>query len=106
MNLEPPEEGFGVGPTINPCTKGLWMWGAPLKGQTEAGEPCDVLILDTEGMGGVDEDANHDMRIFTLAMMLSSFLIYNSMGSIDENAVAGLSFVTQISRHLAASAQE
>jgi Guanylate-binding protein, N-terminal domain len=19
-------EGFGVGPTINPCTKGLWMW--------------------------------------------------------------------------------
>ena len=19
--------GFGVGPTINPCTKGLWIWG-------------------------------------------------------------------------------
>ena len=21
------DEGFGVGPTINPCTKGLWVWG-------------------------------------------------------------------------------
>ena len=20
------DTGFGVGPTINPCTKGLWMW--------------------------------------------------------------------------------
>ena len=20
------EHGFGVGPTINPCTKGLWVW--------------------------------------------------------------------------------
>jgi Guanylate-binding protein, N-terminal domain len=22
--------GFGVGPTINPCTKGVWMWGRPI----------------------------------------------------------------------------
>jgi hypothetical protein len=22
--------GFGVGPTINPCTKGLWLWGKPI----------------------------------------------------------------------------
>lgn len=20
------QKGFGVGPTINPCTKGLWVW--------------------------------------------------------------------------------
>lgn len=29
--------GFGVGPTINPCTKGLWCWGVPLKGTTDNG---------------------------------------------------------------------
>jgi hypothetical protein len=23
--------GFGVGPTINPCTKGLWVWDKPLE---------------------------------------------------------------------------
>lgn len=22
--------GFGVGPTINPCTKGIWIWGKPI----------------------------------------------------------------------------
>jgi hypothetical protein len=25
-------DGFGVGPTINPCTKGVWMWSKPLDG--------------------------------------------------------------------------
>lgn len=24
-------QGFGVGPTINPCTKGLWIWGDTLE---------------------------------------------------------------------------
>ena len=24
-------QGFGVGPTINPCTKGLWIWGGLLE---------------------------------------------------------------------------
>ena len=25
-------DGFGVGPTINPCTKGVWMWSKPVDG--------------------------------------------------------------------------
>ena len=25
-------DGFGVGPTINPCTKGVWMWSRPVEG--------------------------------------------------------------------------
>lgn len=25
------DQGFGVGPTINPCTKGLWIWGNVLE---------------------------------------------------------------------------
>lgn len=28
------QKGFGVGPTINPCTKGLWIWGKPMLGKT------------------------------------------------------------------------
>ena len=79
--------GFGVGPTINPCTKGIWIWGTPIKGFTSAGEPVTVLIVDSEGIGGLDEDNNHDMRIFSMALLLSSYFIYNSMGQIDENAL-------------------
>ena len=77
------------------------MWGQPLTGYTESGEKLNVIVIDTEGIGGMDEDNNHDMRIFTLALLLSSYLVYNSMGSIDENALSALSFVTQIGRHIA-----
>jgi hypothetical protein len=88
-------EGFGVGPSINPCTKvrimvtkqGLWIWGRPTLGTTESGESVNVLIVDSEGIGALDEDSNHDTRIFSLAILMSSFFIYNSMGSIDENAL-------------------
>lgn len=73
--------GFGVGPSINPCTKvrlmtfniqGLWVWGKPIAGFTPEGEPINVLIVDTEGLGALDEDSNHDVRIFSLAILLSS----------------------------------
>ena len=46
--------GFGVGSTINACTKGLWVWGTPLKGQSADGEPINIIIIDTEGIGAVD----------------------------------------------------
>ena len=93
-------QGFGVGPSINPCTKGLWVWGTPIMGYTDSGEEMNVLVVDSEGIGGLDEDNNHDMRIFSLAVLLSSYFIYNSMGSIDENALSSLSFVTSISKHI------
>ena len=79
--------GFGVGPTINPCTKGLWIWKHPIPGTTPEGEPIEVLVIDSEGLGALDEDSNHDVRIFSLAILLSSYFIYNSMGSIDEMAL-------------------
>ena len=46
-----------------------------------------MLVIDSEGMGAVSEDTNHDTRIFLLALLLSSYFIYNSMGTIDENAI-------------------
>lgn len=76
------------------------MWATPVVGYTESGEKMNVLVIDSEGIGGLDEDGNHDMRIFSLALLLSSFFIYNSMGSIDENALSALSFVTNISKHI------
>ena len=65
-------QGFGVGPSINPCTKGLWMWGSPLIGQTPEGRPVSVVVVDSEGIGGLDEDEDHDIRIFSLAVLLAS----------------------------------
>ena len=46
--------GFTVGPTINPCTKGLWLWGEAIPGKTPEGEPVYILVIDSEGLGALD----------------------------------------------------
>jgi hypothetical protein len=46
--------GFGVGPTVNPCTKGLWCWGNVIKGTSNDGEPINIVVIDTEGIGALD----------------------------------------------------
>jgi hypothetical protein len=97
--------GFGVGPTINPCTKGLWCWGTPLKGTTPDGDKVNILIIDSEGIGALDEDQNHDIKIFTLAILSSSIFIYNSVGSIDENALQNLSMVVNLTKNIQLNTQ-
>jgi hypothetical protein len=88
-------KGFGVGPTINPCTKGLWIWGETLETDHQ-GEKLKILLIDSEGIGAFDEDENHDTKIFLLALLLCSYFIYNSMGTIDENAINNLSLIVGI----------
>jgi len=34
---------FSVGPTVNPCTKGLWIWANPIV--TSSGKT--LLVVDT-----------------------------------------------------------
>ena len=92
--------GFSVGPSINPCTKGLWMWNKPIPAYTPDGQPINVLIIDTEGIGATDEDHNHDNKIMTLAILLSSYFIFNSLGTIDENAIQNLSFIVNITKNI------
>lgn len=91
--------GFGVGPTINPCTKGLWLWPQLIETSYQ-GQQMKVLIIDSEGIGAFDEDENHDTKIFLLALLLSSFFLYNSMGTIDENALNNLSLIINLSKEL------
>jgi hypothetical protein len=41
--------GFTIGPTVEPTTRGLWMWPEPYKYTTNTGKSVSVLLLDTEG---------------------------------------------------------
>lgn len=88
--------GFGVGPTVQACTKGLWLHTKLL--MSPQGYP--LLVVDTEGIGSLDADNTHDTRIFALALLLSSYFIYNSVGTIDEAALQNLSLVLNISREI------
>lgn len=97
---------FLVGPSVESCTKGIWIWGEALKGTTEDGIPCNVLIVDTEGMGGFEKDSNYDSRIFSIATLISSCFIYNSSGALDENAIESLGLIINISKIVQASNPE
>ena len=54
----------------------------------------EVFLVDSEGLGGVDKNQSYDMKLFALTVLLSSFLIFNQVGVIDEAAIANLSVVT------------
>jgi hypothetical protein len=89
-----------VGPTINACTKGLWIWREVFYSETDEEKEMPIIIIDTEGLGAFDEEHNHDTKIFLLALLLCSLLIYNSMGPIDETALNNLSLVVNLSKSL------
>ena len=94
------QKGFNVGPTVNPCTKGLWVWSKPILIDKGKDKRMPLLLIDTEGFGALDADSNHDIRIFTLAILLSSYFIYNSVGGIDESAIQNLNFVINLSKFI------
>eukprot|EP00076_Gallus_gallus_P036792 XP_025002330.1 guanylate-binding protein 2-like isoform X2 [Gallus gallus] len=81
--------GFSLGSNVQGQTKGIWMWCMPHPRQ-----PGHTLVLlDTEGLGDVDKgDTKNDTWIFVLAVLLSSTLIYNSKGTIDQQALENLQY--------------
>ena len=83
--------GFQVGSTINACTSGIWIHDIP----AAKGKPR-VLLLDVEGFGSMEKGSDYDSRVFSLATLLCSRLVYNSKGSIEESAIQSLAFVTQV----------
>jgi hypothetical protein len=93
-------DGFQVGPTVNPCTKGLWIWDKVMSGTNKEGETVRYVVIDTEGIGALDTNSQHDSTIFSLALLLSSYFIYNSVGSIDEGALNNLSLVVNLTKHI------
>ncbi|KAL2103141.1 hypothetical protein ACEWY4_000009 [Coilia grayii] len=97
------QTGFALGSTIESKTKGIWMWCVP-----HPNKPGHTLVLlDTEGLGDVDKgDEKHDTWIFCLAVLLSSTLVYNSMGTIDNNALEKLQYVTELTEVIQVKSSE
>lgn len=95
-----PGQGFGVGNTTNAHTRGLWIATKILKIRQEDGTILHMLVMDTEGLGALDANSTHDSRTFALNLLLSSVLLYNSMGPIDEDALENISLITNLAKHL------
>ena len=93
-------KGFEVGPTVQACTKGIWVWSEPIKATGADGKPLSLLVMDSEGLGGLNSDQDADTRLLSLAVLLSSVLIYNSVGVVDEHALSGLSLLVKMTNHM------
>ena len=89
-----------MGPTIQACTKGLWIYRKVFYSHSDIERKNPIIVVDTEGLGAFEEDENHDTKIFLLALLLCSLLVYNSVGSIDEGALTNLSLVVNLSKSL------
>lgn len=98
--------GFQVAPTHRPCTKGLWMWSAPVERTGADGSRYSLVLLDTEGIDAYDQTGQYSTQIFSLAVLLSSLFIYNQMGGIDEAALDRLSLVTEMTKHIRVRASD
>lgn len=77
-------KGFGIGPSVKPETMGIWMWGQPMKVRLPSGETISLIFLDTEGFAANNVSENYDAKIFAMATLISSHLIYNSVKIIDQ----------------------
>ncbi|AQK62346.1 Guanylate-binding family protein [Zea mays] len=76
-------------------TKGIWIWGTPVEMDVD-GSKVSVLYLDTEGFESVGKSNVYDDRIFALATVLSSVLIYNLPETVREADISRLSFAVEI----------
>lgn len=93
-------KGFSLGSTVQSHTKGIWMWCVP-----HPEKPNHTLVLlDTEGLGDVEKgDNQNDSWIFALAILLSSTFVYNSMGTINQQAMDQLHYVTELTDRIRAN---
>lgn len=93
-------KGFSLGSTVQSHTKGIWMWCVP-----HPKKPNHTLVLlDTEGLGDIEKgDNQNDSWIFALAILLSSTFVYNSMGTINQQAMDQLHYVTELTERIRAN---
>ncbi|XP_015752495.1 PREDICTED: guanylate-binding protein 6-like isoform X3 [Acropora digitifera] len=91
---------FPLGHSLGAETMGIWMWIVPGKFQDSNGQECSIVLLDSEGINAVGGEGSDDNQIFTLSVLLSSVLIYNSSGVPERQNLAGLEFIAKLSHRV------
>uniref|UniRef100_A0A8C5V701 GB1/RHD3-type G domain-containing protein n=1 Tax=Microcebus murinus TaxID=30608 RepID=A0A8C5V701_MICMU len=93
------KKGFSMDCTVQSHTKGIWLWCVPHPNKPDH----TLVLLDTEGLGDVEKgDNQNDSWIFALAILLSSTFVYNSVGTINQQAMDQLHFVTELTYRIRA----
>ena len=94
VETQPSTSGFGIGHSVK-LVERYWLWGEPVYVDNKK---MAVLFLDTEGLGSVKASATQDARIFALTLLIASYFVYNSRGTIDSSAIDKLSLVVNLTK--------
>ena len=54
--------------------------------------------MDTEGSSSLEKDPENDAKIFTFSLLISSYLVYNSIGVIDDRSLSDLEMVMALAQ--------
>ncbi|XP_066575265.1 guanylate-binding protein 2 [Amia ocellicauda] len=92
-------QGFPVGHSRKPCTKGIWLWARPHPTHYN----ITLILLDTEGLDDHEGKPINDQKIILLTALLSSFLLYNTLRCIDASAMQDLNALQQVVREIVVS---
>lgn len=76
-------QGFTVGAVPDPETRGIWIRVVP-KEKLTGPDGSRIVLMDTEGFYGEGATRSYDARIFAIATLVSSHLIYNTIRTIGE----------------------
>ncbi|XP_040202148.1 RING finger protein 112-like isoform X2 [Rana temporaria] len=86
LKEDEPLNGFRWGSGTDIVTEGIWIWGKPFLLENN-GQKMAVFLLDTEG---AENEAYHEsasMKLHVLTMMISSHLVYNVKGNVQETDI-------------------
>eukprot|EP01018_Ginkgo_biloba_P021311 Gb_13015 [translate_table: standard] len=82
--------GFPVSARPEPETRGIWISIVP-KSKLKGVDGSQVILLDTEGFYGEGATRLYDAKVFAIATLLSSHLVYNTIRTLgDAQSVSSL----------------
>lgn len=90
---------FKVGGTSRACTEGLWLWGEPMDAGGDKASPL-LALIDCEGFGSTESDKTRDAQLMTLCALLSSVLMLNTKGALNEGMFNSLALTCKFAEHV------
>lgn len=84
---------FPVSNHVGNCSQGIMM-----ATQIINFNGIKTLVLDCEGFGSLEGSDDRDCKLFILSLLLSSAILYNSMGTIDEQTLNNFSMIIEVGK--------
>ena len=84
---------------INNNNNGILLYSKPLIIKNHFCDeefPCFIIDTIKFDINMNDDIINHDIHIFLIIILISSLLIFNSIGSIDDNSLININFIIKL----------